>query len=140
MIRAVLDTNVLISALLQSLGSPAQVFLATLKGSSVQLCVSGDIYAEYDEVIRRPKFQRSENEIANTLRVIRERGVWVKATERVRVCSDPDDDIFLECAQAARAHYLVTGNTKDFPEKWLDTQVVTARQFLDAMAEMPEET
>ena len=36
-------------------------------------------------------------------------------------------------AQAARAHYLVTGNAKDFPAKWADTQIVTARQFLDAV-------
>jgi predicted nucleic acid-binding protein len=49
----------------------------------------------------------------------------------VRVCSDPDDDIFLECAQAAAAHYLVTGNAKDFPAVWAGTKIVTARQFLD---------
>ena len=35
--------------------------------------------------------------------------------DKVRACSDPDDDIFLECAQAASAHYLVTGNGKHFP-------------------------
>jgi predicted nucleic acid-binding protein len=57
----------------------------------------------------------------------------------VHACSDADDDIFLECAQAARAHYVVTGNLKDFPVKWADAQIVTARQFLDALAEGQEE-
>jgi predicted nucleic acid-binding protein len=57
----------------------------------------------------------------------------------VHSCSDPDDDIFLESAQAARAHYLVTGNLRDFPMKWADTQIVTARQFLDALADIREE-
>jgi predicted nucleic acid-binding protein len=52
--------------------------------------------------------------------------------------SDPDDDIFLECAQAARAHYIVTGNLKDFPTTWADTQIVSARQFLDAVAEIED--
>ena len=86
-----------------------------------------------DEVIRRPRFHRRDSEIATVLRTIRDEGVWVKPTERVRACFDPDDDIFLECAQAAAAHYLVTGNTKDFPAAWVGTQIVTARQFLDAV-------
>ncbi len=133
MIRVVLDTNILISAVLSPKGPPAQVFLMTLLGSDTQLCVSGDIYAEYEEVIRRPRLNRSDSEIQATLRTIREKGVWVKPTEKVRACSDPDDDIFLECAQAALAHYLVTGNVKDFPAKWADTQILTARQFLDAV-------
>src|SRR6202035_1529281 len=115
MIRVVLDTNILISALLSPLGPPAQVFLTTLVNPDTRLCVSGDIYAEYEEVIHRPRFRRSDSEIEATLRAIREKGFWVRPTEKVRACSDPDDDIFLECAQAAAAHYLVTGNTKDFP-------------------------
>jgi predicted nucleic acid-binding protein len=105
----------------------------------VQLCVSGDVYAEYEEVIQRPKFNRSEAVIEQTLRTIRQNGLWVKPSESVRVRSDPDDDIFLECAQAARAHYLLSGNLKDFPVKWAQTQIVTPRQFLDAMARIPGE-
>ncbi len=133
MIRVVLDTNILISALLSSQGPPAQVFLMTILDPDTQLCVSGDIYAEYEEVIRRPRLNRSDSEIQATLRTIRDKGFWVKPTEKVRACSDPDDDIFLECAQAADAHYLVTGNAKDFPAAWAGTQIVTARQFLDAV-------
>ncbi len=53
MIRVVLDTNIAVSALLQPLRPPAQVFVLVL-GGSVQLCVSGAIYAEYEEVISRP--------------------------------------------------------------------------------------
>lgn len=55
MIRVVLDTNILISALLSPLGPPAQVFLMTLLDPDTQLCVSGEIYAEYEEVVRRPR-------------------------------------------------------------------------------------
>lgn len=68
------------------------------------------------------------------LDTIREKGFWVRPTEAVRACADPDDDIFLECAQAARADYLVTGNTKDVPASWSDTQIVTARRFLEIMS------
>ena len=136
MIRVVLDTNILISTLLQPQSLPARVFLTALAGTKAQLCVSGGIYAEYEDVIRRPKFNRSEMVIEQALRAIRQNGFWSKPSEKVRACADPDDDIFLECSQAARAHYLVTGNLKHFPANWANTQIVTARQFLNAVAEI----
>lgn len=135
MIRVVLDTNVLISALLNSQGAPAQVFLLTLLDPDFQLCVSGDLYAEYEDVIRRSRFKRTDSQIEATLRTIRERGFWVKPTEKVRACADPYDDIFLECAQAAAAHYVVTGNLKHFPASWTGTRIVTPRHFLDSIHE-----
>jgi uncharacterized protein len=100
----------------------------------LQMCVSGEVFAEYDEVIRRPRLQRSDYEISSTLSAVREQGYWVKPTERLHGCADPDDDIFLECAETAGAQYLVTGNTKDFPSSWGATRVVTAREFLELMA------
>jgi putative PIN family toxin of toxin-antitoxin system len=102
MIRVVLGTNIIVSALLQPLGPPAQVFVLAL-GGSIQLCVSGIVYTEYEEVIRRPRLKRSSDIVAATLDAIREKAVWVRPTERVQACADPDDDIFLECAQAANA-------------------------------------
>ena len=70
MIRVVLDTNIIISALLQPLGPPAQIFVMAL-GGSVQMCMTGSVYAEYEEVIRRPRLKRSEETIAATLESIR---------------------------------------------------------------------
>lgn len=131
MIRVVLDTNILISALLTPQGPPTQVFLMTILHPDTQLCMSGDIYAEYEEVMRRPRLRRTDREIEAALRAIREKGLWVIPRNKVRACSDPDDDIFLECAQAASAHYIVTGNAKHFPATWGSTRIVTARQFLD---------
>jgi predicted nucleic acid-binding protein len=98
--------------------------------------VSGDVYAEYEEVVRRPKFNHTEATIEHTLRTIRKNGRWVKPLGRVHACSDPDDDIFIECAQAAHAHYLITGNRKDFPANWADTQIVTPRQYVDAVTDI----
>jgi putative PIN family toxin of toxin-antitoxin system len=140
MIRVVLDTNIFISALLQPQGLPARSLLLALEGITAQLCVSGDIYAEYEEVIGRPKFNHSNAVIERALRAIRQNGFWVKPSNKVRARSDPDDDIFLECAEAAHAHYLVTGNLKHFPLKWADTKIVTARRFLDAMENIREDS
>jgi hypothetical protein len=58
--------------------------------------MTGSIYAEYEEVISRPRFQRSPDVIAGTLQAIRKAGVWVRPEQPVNACSDPDDDIFLE--------------------------------------------
>jgi predicted nucleic acid-binding protein len=53
---------------------------------------------------------------------------------RVQVCKNPDDDIFIECADAARADYLITGNLQHFPAFWKSTKVITAREFVGLAA------
>lgn len=130
MIRLVLDTNVIVSALLQPFGLPARIFLLAISGS-FQLCLSGNIYAEYEEVIRRPRLRLTERVISGALHSIRETSLWFRPVVRVHACGDPDDNIFLECAQASRAVFLVTGNSRHFPEKWLETQIVTPRRFAE---------
>jgi putative PIN family toxin of toxin-antitoxin system len=133
MTRVVLDTNIIVSTLLQPLGNPAQVFMLAILGA-VQPCVSGAVYAEYEDVISRPRFKRDRDIITGTLQTIREKSIWVRPTERIRVCSDPDDDIFLECAQAAGATYLVTGNLKHFPSSWQETKIITPRCLVEIVS------
>jgi putative PIN family toxin of toxin-antitoxin system len=133
MTRVVLDTNIIVSALLQPLGPSAQIFVMWL-GGTIQLCVSGSVYAEYEEVIRRPRLKRSDEIIGATLQTIREKGFWVRPREKVQACLDPDDDIFLECAQTANADYLVTGNLKHFPAFWEGTKIVTPRWLFDHLS------
>jgi putative PIN family toxin of toxin-antitoxin system len=113
---------------------PAQIFLLAAN-RLIQMYVTDTVFAEYDEVIRRPRLKRDFDEIEGALRTIREQAQWVKTTEVVNACFDPDDNIFLECAQAAGADYLVTGNVDDFPEVWKATRIVTAREFLGVIAE-----
>lgn len=133
MIRVVLDTNVIVSALLQPAGPPAQIFILAI-GGSIRMCLSGSVYAEYEEVIKRPRFQRTDDVIAGTLRTIREKGYWVRPTIPIRACSDPDDDVFLECAHASGAAYLITGNRKHFPLSWARVRIVTPRDFLSIVS------
>lgn len=84
-------------------------------------------------MLQRPRFRRVATSIDPVLRFVRESGLWVRPTEILRVCSDPDDDMFLECAQEARASWLVTGNVRDVPAAWQDTRIVTPRQFLGSL-------
>jgi uncharacterized protein len=96
-------------------------------------CVSGPTYAEYEEVIQRPRFSRISASVGPTLQFIRESGLWVRPEDSLRVCKDPDDDIFVECAQQAEASWLVTGNVQDFPPAWRGTQIITPRGLLDRL-------
>lgn len=134
MIRVVIDTNILVSALLQPEGLPAAVLVLALSGQ-VQLCVSDPVFAEYDNVIRRPRFKRSADIIEGTLRSIRQLSNWVKPHLRVDACSDPGDNIFLECALAAEADFLVTGNQRHFPPRWKKTRVISARELIELLME-----
>jgi len=77
MIRVVLDANILVSALLQPQGVPARTFLISLAGTTAQLCISGDIYAEYEEVIRRAKFNRTPHRGGNRSRTPRYPAKWI---------------------------------------------------------------
>ena len=52
----------------------------------------------------------------------------------LQITPDPDDNIFLECADAARADYLVTGNPRHFPKFWKKTKVITSREFVGILA------
>jgi uncharacterized protein len=134
MIRIVIDTNILVSALLQPQGLPAAVLMRVLSGK-VRLCVSDAVFAEYDEVIRRPHLRRSPDVIEGTLQSIRKLGHWVRPRIRVEECTDTDDNVFLECAQAAEADYLVTGNQRHFPDRWKKTKVISARGLIELLME-----
>ena len=52
----------------------------------------------------------------------------------IEITSDPDDNMFLECADSARADYLVTGNQKHFPKFWKKTKIITPREFIGLVA------
>lgn len=132
MIRIVIDTNIVVSAMLRS-GSLPEAVLNLATGRIVQLNASEAILAEYHEVLNRTKLGISSKKIATALTRIREVSQVMRPSQAVKACSDPDDNIFLECAQAAKADYLVTGNTAHFPEVWSRTKIVTAREFLEAV-------
>jgi prevent-host-death family protein len=68
------------------------------------------------------------------LQLIKNNCYTVTPTRRPEVTSDPDDNVFLECADEARAGYLVTGNLKHFPRFWKKTKVITPREFSSLVA------
>lgn len=128
--KVVLDTNVVVSALLNARGNEALVFDLCL-ARKLQLYVSKAILTEYEEVLRRPRFRLDSNHVTAVMQLIRKAAKTVKPTQRLAVCKDEDDNKLLECAEAASADYLVTGNLRHFPKQHEQTQVINARAFIE---------
>jgi putative PIN family toxin of toxin-antitoxin system len=131
MIRAVIDTNVVVSALISPSGNEALLLLA-IKQGLVQPCFSPALLKEYSEVLARPKFSFSQLEIGALVDLLRMKGDLVRAARLSGISPDPKDDKFIACALAAQADFLVTGNKKDFTQKGLGTtRVVSAGDLLN---------
>ena len=131
MIRAVIDTNVLVSGLLSPAGNEALILLAIHQGL-VHPCFSEEILEEYAAVLARPKFSFPPDEIAAVLAMLRSQGELFQPDLSAAVSSDPADTKFLHCAQAAQADYIVTGNKRDFPDaSYGSTRIVNAGELLD---------
>jgi putative PIN family toxin of toxin-antitoxin system len=130
-IRAVIDTNVLVSGLLASAGNEAPIILAINQGL-VHPCFSDDILEEYSEVLARPKFAFDADEIAALLAMLRGNGELIRPEGSAPALPDPDDSMFLHCAQAAAAEYIITGNKRHFPQNICGTvRVISAGEPLD---------
>ncbi len=130
MTKVVLDTNVLVSALLTTQGANAAVLDLIMNGKLVW-CVSEPVLAEYETVLHRSKFQGIERrKIALALALARS-GRMTIVTTTLSHSPHESDNRFYECAGAARADYLVTGNRKHFPNDIPPTRIVTSRQLLD---------
>lgn len=137
-LRIVLDTNVLISAALKPLGQQAAV-INLIAIRAVDLFVSQAVLTEYREVFSRPKFaQIPSAQVAILLALIENAATMVAPTERLAISAHESDNRFYECADAAGADYIVTGNKKHFTKPHKNTRIITGRQLLELLKTGPE--
>ena len=131
--RIVLDTNVLVSALLRDASVPAQVVDLWFAGD-VDLVVDSRIVAEYREVLRRPEFSFDAHDVDALLAMV-DRAERVVAAPLPVTLPDPSDAPFLEVAAAAAVDALVTGKVRHFRirEGRIDIPVLTPRAFLNLL-------
>lgn len=132
-LRLVLDTNIVVSAALNPGGLQRTVLLLAITKPG-SLYISDVILAEYREVLARPELQIRKGIWQQLLQLIRNHAHRVIPSRSLEVTRDPDDNKFLECADAAHADYLVTGNQKHFPRFWKKTTVITSREFISIVA------
>jgi uncharacterized protein len=134
-LKVVYDTNVVVSAALKPGSIPASL-LALAMSKRVRLFLSPAILEEYTEVLKRPKFRLELKAVDSFLRDLIRAATLVRPTRRITVASDEPDNRFLECAQKARADYLVTGNTRHFPAPaFEDTMIVSPAEFARIVTE-----
>ena len=137
MIYAVIDTNVLVSALFTSNVEAAtvKVFKALLQKRIIPL-YNEEIYDEYVDVLNRPKFHFPSSIVNRYLKVIRELGVKAERTHQsIEDFPDLDDIVFYEVAMSKEDAYLVTGNTKHFPKSPI---VVTPAEMMQIILDQNE--
>lgn len=133
MTRAIIDTNVVVSALLSPFGNEALVLEAVRRGLFVP-CFSREILKEYREVLARPKFGFQPRQVEGLLALLSEQGRMFSPKPVAVNLPDPDDVIFIACARTASAEFLITGNKRHFPQSACGaTKAVSAREFLTAL-------
>ncbi len=107
--KVVLDTNVLMSAIF--LGGPPYRILQAWRDGKIQLAVCLEILAEYRQVAMRLSEKYKDIDILPLLDLIAIHSDIVRAAPLpAPVCDDPDDDVFLACAMAARARIIISGD------------------------------
>jgi putative PIN family toxin of toxin-antitoxin system len=132
-LRLVIDTNILVSAALKPAGLQRTVFVLAIT-KPARLYISEAILAEYRDVLARREFRIRKGLRQQLLQLIRNRAQVVTPSRALQIAKDPDDNKFLECADAARADYLVTGNQRHFPKFWKQTKVISSREFIAIVA------
>jgi putative PIN family toxin of toxin-antitoxin system len=135
--RAVLDTNVFVSGLINPLGFPAAT-LKALRSGRFTLLSSPPINEEIIEVLNRPRIRDRYglgDRIFDVSFILWEVAELVIDLPDVRVCSDPDDDKFLATAVGGRADYLVTGDVGDLLHlrEYKSVAIISPRDFISKL-------
>ena len=130
---AVVDTNVLVSAMLKIQSIPGQIANEALLGDLIPL-LSDEILAEYREVLARPKFKFNQDNVEMLIEGIIDRGIFMDAVPIDELLPDSKDIVFYGVVMGGRTQldeaYIVTGNIKHFPVK---PYIVTPKEMLEIM-------
>ena len=132
--RIVLDTNILVSALIGN-SYPKQILFEYVLENKFIVCVSEVILDEYRDVLSRPKFKRFPNFVEKStdlLSSIEKISEYYQPTITIERISDDADNRFLEVAITANAHYIITGNFTDFNfAEYEEIKIVSPKYFYE---------
>ena len=130
--KVVIDTNVLVSSLIQR-SYPYLIVNSLVIAGKIHLCVSEQLIAEYCEVLARPKFAVFHDFFVRAkalLAYIETNAVMYSPQISLHLMKDTDDDMILELADEAAADFIITGNTTDFSfPAYRQTRIVTPRTY-----------
>jgi putative PIN family toxin of toxin-antitoxin system len=132
-LKIVLDTNVLVSGLLNPFGAPGEI-VRLIGTEAICLCYDVRILTEYQRVLSRSRFPFHPPHIQALLEQIKAEGMAIAAKPLKAPLPDPDDEPFLEVAIASRCSFLITGNLKHYPVKACHgMKVLSPAEFIDVL-------
>ena len=129
---AVIDTNVIVSAVLKRQSVPGSVVELAIEGVLIPV-LNKKIVEEYRTVLMRPKFGLTKDLVENIISSLEKTGFYIDGKKTNVNLPDSKDVIFYEVVMEGRENtdtYLVTGNIKHFPSKPF---IVTPKQMLDIL-------
>jgi putative PIN family toxin of toxin-antitoxin system len=112
-VKIVLDTNILVSALITPFGNAARILDMVLRGA-LQVLYDDRIICEYREVLLRPKFSFGEKDVDDLLAFLETEGMKVNPAPLDYPLIDKDDVAFIEVATVGSAEAVITGNKRHF--------------------------
>ena len=128
----VLDTNVIISALIKPFSDSSKILNLILSGK-IKLAYDFRILNEYEEILRRNKFNFDPQYNEAIITQIKEEGIQIDPLPLNVELPDKDDAPFLEVAVSARVDVIVTGNKKHFPKTHCkNIEILSPSEFLEA--------
>ena len=128
--RIVIDTNVVASGIVFG-GKPERLLELAIK-NDVEMCVSPQILAEYDEIIARLSAKYPNRTIPISLKDLTDNALLVTPSQTVTVCRDPDDNKFIECAMEGKCLYIVSGDNDLLDlRSYADVEIVTVAEFFE---------
>ena len=125
--RIVIDTNVLVSALMNLNSVPGKILMSFFKHKFIIL-YDNNLLNEYYDVLLREKFGFNFEIVNDLVKHINKNGKYIYALNSEINFTDKSDKKFYEVYKSGKASYLITGNKKHFPK---DAGIVTPREFLE---------
>jgi putative PIN family toxin of toxin-antitoxin system len=130
--KIIVDTNVLVSSLIQT-GYSFFIIDFVFSDKSVELCISDDLLKEYVDVLTRRKFFKYPEFIVNAkilLSDIEKYAVKYYPVIKPDIIKDYSDNKLLELAETCHAKFLITGNSNDFlMRKYKKTRIISPKEF-----------
>jgi hypothetical protein len=136
--RLILDTNILLSALLSPLGAPAKL-LDAWERKTFTLVTSETLIAEFRDVASRPFFRARLRASAIELLAagLQDFSFYCGNLPTVPVAPDPKDSYLLAMAQASQAEFLVTGDKELLSlKKYKSTRIITPAAMIELLKEV----
>ena len=126
----VADTNIIISALIKPFSDSSKILNLILSGK-LKLAYDFRILNEYEEILRRKKFNFDPQHIEAIINEIKDEGIQIDSSPLEATLPDKDDLPFLEVAVSGKVDFIVTGNKKHFPKTHYENiKILSPSEFL----------